>query len=297
MRPAFSEAMPFHLRARETPADGLRRVAHEELRMAIRTLRGNARESVRVHYARKHLKKLRALLRLVRGHTGQAFFRARNRRLRDLGRMLAPLRDAEVARLTLAQLRRRANTIPARRALAHLRQRVSGELADQSRTAALRRVAAELARLQRETARWRFDGLDWNALAHVITRTYRRAKIEREHFRLRRDLVSLHEWRKRSKDLWYQLLLLRPLARPDARKLARHLDTLTSTQGLMHDVQLVLDALHRHGRELSVWEREVVRELTVDRLAEFTGVALAQGRRVFQPAPAEFAETLRDQPR
>jgi CHAD domain-containing protein len=289
--------MPFRLRARETPADGLRRVAREELRLAIRTLRGTARESVRVHNARKHLKKLRALLRLARGHTGRAFFRARNRRLRDLGHKLAPMRDAEVARLTLAQLRRGANTIQARRALAHLRQRVGTGLKDGSRGAAFRRSAAELARLQIETARWPFDRLDWSALARVLSRTYRRAQVEREHFRLRRDLASLHEWRKRSKDLWYQLLLLRPLTRPAARKLARQLDALTHTQGLMHDVQLVLDALQRHGRELSVWEREAVRELTGDRLAEFTGLALARGRRVFQSTPAEFAETLRDTPR
>jgi CHAD domain-containing protein len=279
------------------PADGLRRIAREELRLAIRTLRGTVRESVRVHNARKHLKKLRALLRLARGHTGQPFFRAHNRRLRDLGRKLAPMRDAEVARLTLAQLRRGAHTIPARRALAHLRQRVGAELTDKRRGAALRRVAAELARLHRETARWPFDGLDWSALAHTGMRAYRRAQVEREHFRLRRDLASLHEWRKRSKDLWYQLLLLHPLARPAARKLTRQLDALTDTQGLMHDVQLVVDAQQRHGRELSVWEREAVRELTGDRLAEFTGLALAQGRRVFQSTPAEFADTLRDTPR
>ena len=112
--------MPFRLRDDESPSDGLRRIARAELGLAIRTLRSPTREAVRIHSARKHLKKLRALLRLVREHTGKPFFRARNRRLRDLGRRLAPMRDAEVARLTLAQLRRAANTVPARRALSRL---------------------------------------------------------------------------------------------------------------------------------------------------------------------------------
>lgn len=288
--------MPFRLRDDVSPADGLRRLARAELGLAIRALRGPAREAVRVHHARKHLKKLRALLRLVREHTGQPFFRARNRRLRDLGRRLAPMRDAEVARLTLAQLRRGANTVPARRALAHLRQRVGTELPDEHRTAAIRRVAVELGRLRREIPRWPLVNLEWSDLARTVTRTYRRARIEREHFRLRRDLASLHEWRKRSKDLWYQLLLLHPLARTAARKLARQLDALTDTQGLMHDVQLVADAMQRHGRELSVWEREAVRELTGDRLAELTGLVLSQGRRVFHATPADFAGNLRAKP-
>lgn len=289
--------MPFCFRANESPADGVRRIARQELSLAARTLCGTAREAVRVHNARKHLKKLRALLRLVRGRTGRDFFRAHNHRLRDLGRQLAPLRDTEVARLTLGQLRRGAHTVPARRALSHLRHSVGAELPDQPRGATGHRVAAELAKLERAVGRWPLAGLAWGELATTAGRTYRRAQIEREHFRLRRDLASLHEWRKRSKDLWYQLLLLRALTRPPARKLTRQLDALTDTQGLMHDVQLVLDALLRHGRELSVWEREAVRELAGDRLAEFTGLALAHGRRVFRPTPKEFAAHLRALPR
>lgn len=289
--------MPFALRANESPANGVRRIARHELGLAARTLRGTAREAVRIHTARKHLKKLRALLRLVRERIGKDFFRAHNRRLRDLGRQLAPLRDAEVARLTLGQLRRGAQTVSARRALSHLRRRVGTELAVDHRRSSLRQVAAELAKIKRCVDRWPLAGLGWSDLARVAGGTYRRARVEREHFRLRRDLASLHEWRKRSKDLWYQLLLLRPLARTPARALARRLDTLTETQGLMHDVQLVLDATLRHGRELTVWEREAVRELAGDRLAEFTGLALAQGRRVFRHTPKAFAAEFRPLPR
>jgi CHAD domain-containing protein len=288
--------MPFRLPDDAPPADGLRRVARSELLQAARTLRGTGREATRVHNARKHLKKLRALLRLVRAQTGSKFFRAHNRRLRDLGRRLAPLRDAEVAQMTLGQMRRAAPTTSSRRAVSHLRARVNARIPSAGREAVLRQVARELEALERAIPNWPLGELDWPDLTAAVVKTYRRARIEHEHFRLRRDLASLHEWRKRSKDLWYQLLLLQPLARTAARKLTRQLDSLTDIQGRMHDVQLVLDALRQHARDLSVWEQQAVQELAEDNLATMMPQALTSGRRLFRYKLNRFADMLRRRP-
>jgi CHAD domain-containing protein len=288
--------MPLRLPADVPPADGLRRVARSELRQAARTLRGTGREATRVHNARKHLKKLRALLRLVRAQTGPGFFRIHNRRLRDLGRRLAPLRDAEVAQLTLGQMRRAAPTTSSRRAVSHLRARISARIPAVGRGAVLRQVARELQTLEKSVPSWPLGELAWPDLTAAVVKTYRRARIEHEHFRLRRDLASLHEWRKRSKDLWYQLLLLQPLARGAARKLTRQLDCLTDIQGRMHDVQLVLDALRRQARHLSVWEQQAVQELAEDSLATLMPQALTSGRRLFRFKPDRFADMLRRRP-
>jgi len=289
--------MSFRFRAKESPAVAVRRIARSELRLAAAALRRHSRETVRIHTARKHLKKLRAVLRLVRAQTGTAFFRTHNRRLRDLGRRLAPLRDAQVALLTLARLRRRAPDTRTRRAASHLRRLINARLPHETREAVLRSVADELQALRREVGRWPLNEIAWPDLARALTRTYRRAQIEREHFRLRRDVASLHEWRKRSKDLWYQLLLLDTLCRKPARKLACALDELTDTQGLMHDLQLVLDSLHRHVRTLAVWERQAISELTGDRLEELDATALRLGNRVFLESPSSFLQNLRAHPK
>jgi hypothetical protein len=60
-----------------------------------------------VHEARKDLKKLRAVLRLVRDDLGDAVYRSENVRFRDAGRMLSGARDAHVRVETLAALRER----------------------------------------------------------------------------------------------------------------------------------------------------------------------------------------------
>src|SRR5258708_29025277 len=57
-----------------------------------------------IHHVRTTIKRLRALLRLIRPVVGEQFFNRENARLRKAGRRLAVARDAEVARETLKTL-------------------------------------------------------------------------------------------------------------------------------------------------------------------------------------------------
>ena len=94
--------------------DEVRRVARGRIDHAIDELRGTS-DSTRaeaVHEARKDMKKLRALLRLVRDELGEDVYRRENDCFRDTARTLSGLRDAEVMLATLggpgARLRRAA---------------------------------------------------------------------------------------------------------------------------------------------------------------------------------------------
>ena len=49
------------------------------------------------------------------------------------------------------------------------------------------------------------------ALADGLPTTYRRGRKAYEQARSEPGAESLHEWRKRSKDLWYELRLLGPV--------------------------------------------------------------------------------------
>jgi CHAD domain-containing protein len=59
-----------------------------------------------VHELRKDLKRLRALLRLLRGSVGEASYNRANQILRDMGRPLTPVRDAKILMQTLGTMRR-----------------------------------------------------------------------------------------------------------------------------------------------------------------------------------------------
>src|ERR1700682_6471091 len=59
-----------------------------------------------VHEVRRDLKRLRALLRLLRGSVGDATYNRANQILRDMGRPLTPVRDAKILTQNLGKVRR-----------------------------------------------------------------------------------------------------------------------------------------------------------------------------------------------
>src|SRR3954471_4401709 len=97
--------MSYELRHGETLGDNLRRVCARQIELAIAAAKGERETSdTPVHETRKHLKKARAALRLVRKEIGRGSFRQQDHALRDVGRLISDIRDAEVRLQTVRQL-------------------------------------------------------------------------------------------------------------------------------------------------------------------------------------------------
>jgi hypothetical protein len=123
------------LLAGEPLADGLRRMAVAQLDLAIELLGGGADERA-VHETRKAIKRLRALLRVLRGELGERAYERENAALRGIARSLSQARDTAVMLATLdALIERHPRRLARRRGVRALR----------------RRLAEEAARVQRQT--------------------------------------------------------------------------------------------------------------------------------------------------
>ena len=88
----------------EPAGEGLRRIAIGRLDHAEDQLAGDGDPAEAVHEARKDLKKLRAVLRLLRSRVGKQLYRRENTDFRDTARLLATSRDAQVHLDTLDAL-------------------------------------------------------------------------------------------------------------------------------------------------------------------------------------------------
>src|SRR6266704_3118210 len=98
--------MGFRLKLREPLPDGLKRVFREQIQSALELCRHPAKQrAVTVHEVRKHLKKLRAALRLAKDEVGKNRYAREDRCVREIGRLVSDLRDAHVRLQTLIQLR------------------------------------------------------------------------------------------------------------------------------------------------------------------------------------------------
>jgi hypothetical protein len=98
--------MGFRLKLREPLPDGLKRVFREQIESALKLCRHPATQrGVTVHEVRKHLKKLRAAMRLAVGEVGKNRRAREDRCVRKIGRLVSDLRDAQVRLQTLIQLR------------------------------------------------------------------------------------------------------------------------------------------------------------------------------------------------
>jgi CHAD domain-containing protein len=243
--------MAVRLNEPEAVGRSLRQGFVRELRRLSRLMtsaagRSAARRDDTVHEVRKSLKRLRALLRLLRHALGLAEYRRENLALRDAARPLAEVRDAKVFIGTIETVMgRRPSRGPVARQLALVVDRLTAHhraLAERvlGTDHALEEAAAVLAAVGARAERWVLPEHEgWKLLKPGFERTYRRGQQAWRHARREGTSEALHEWRKEVKYFLYQLQIIELAWGAGERTLARRLDRLADLLGEDHDLAVV----------------------------------------------------------
>ena len=291
--------MSYRIDVQGDPADELRRVAGEQLDKAARRLREDhdADPVDAIHATRKALKKTRSLLRLARPGMRKKAYRVENRALRDLARSISTQRDADVMAETVGDLADRyAGQLPAATFDA-VRARFAAE-GEQARSGAAgadpEAVAEQLAAARDRSAAWPLSGVGLDALVEGATRAYARGRSAYADARKRPSTERLHDWRKRSKDLWYHARLLRGAWPAQLGATAKEAHRLADALGDDHDLAVLADRLAGGERALdaAVDEDELL-ALIERRRAELQSEAMLLGARLYAERPKAFARRLR----
>ncbi len=287
----------YRLLGDEDAATGVRRVITARLEKAADRLRepldGDALAEA-IHGARKDVKKARAALRLVREDLGEKSFKRENRALRDAARLLSASRDAEVKLETLARLvDGDAGDVPPgpaalwREALLADRDRIVDAEADQTE-AAVEAIDAVIGR----APEWHLHHSGWKLLAPGLDTAYGEGRELFEALPAAPSFEALHDLRKRGKDLWYQLRLLRDAWTPVLEPTAEEVHAFTDLLGDHHDLAvLALDLDLRE--EIGSAHKNVFRELIAIQQRVLLTDALALGERIYADKPAAFGRRLR----
>ncbi|MGN6586925.1 MAG: CHAD domain-containing protein [Solirubrobacterales bacterium] len=286
---------PYELIRGERLATGLTSVAAGRAEAALERLRAaaaaEAAAAEAVHGARKDLKKLRAVLRLLREELGKKAYRRENMRFRDAGRALSQARDAEVKLETLAALSRQGE-LPAeavetwRQGLDSDRKAAANIDRKRAMAKAIELIAAGLASIED----WQLEGDSWKTIAAPLRRTYRRGRRAIEVAEASRGEEDFHEWRKRAKDLWYELRLLEVAWPQVLGANAKEAHRLAELLGEHHDFA----ALRKDLGERRLGEAETVTlEVAISRRQEqLAEEAFPLGRRLYAERPQDFSRRL-----
>ena len=275
----------FRLRNGEAVPNGIARIARGRIDHALDELEGRTDSSPEegVHEARKDMKKLRAVLRLVRGELGDDVYRRENALFRDAARELSGVRDADVMLATLTKLE---HELPAE-ATGDLRQAVEAHRIRTSagaRSQASRQVVEMLTSTRRRIGGWPLDDDGFDVVAGGLERTYRRGRRDFRRALREPTTENLHEWRKRVKDLWYHLSILRDMWRPVMEALADEAHTLSERVGDDHDLAVLLAWAEENAPDTV----EALAEPVGRRRMELQAEAFAIGARLYADKPGPF---------
>jgi len=281
------ESRAYRLNVAEPLPDEIARVARGRIDHAVDELRGRSDSTPEeaVHEARKDMKKLRGLLRLARGELGRETFARENACFRDAARELAGTRDSDVMLETLGAL-----DLPAGMGW-ELRKSIQGERdrnGGGDREAAARRAVALLQEARGRVGDWPLERDSFGALGAGLKRVYRRGRRDFEAAHEEPTVQSLHEWRKRVKELWYHHTLLRELWPPVMAAVGDQVHDLSDLLGEDHDLAVLADWVREHGDAEPDFYEAVER-----RRDELQAEAFVLGGVVYADKPSAFVKHLK----
>lgn len=241
-----------------------------------------------VHEARKALRRARALLAIFASALPKSERRAVRAALQDARRSLSMIRDHTVAPLTLGAL----------------------ELSDEDRETAKRVLdnaaeavphAAEIKQLLAEAATRAAaqsealvaalpPAIDDSVLYAGIADTYGEARKARR--RAKSSKSWFHTWRRRTKELVYQLEFLAKHAGPRASAIHEELGAVSDTLGSAVDLIMLREFVATHSQGIGDAAIAHLRDTLDEHLEEHMKTARKHARDAFAQKPKKFAKRL-----
>jgi CHAD domain-containing protein len=286
--------MSFRFKKNESLNKAVRRLCRERIAQARRNLK-NCKRAEALHNARKEIKKLRAVLRLARGDIGKNIYHEETKALRRAANGLAGARDARVQAMTFENLRADFQNPLAAKPF----EKIGTMLRENCRKQIQRfqkdkpSVNRVLRKMKQRAGDLKIKAEGWPAIEPGLKQSYRRSRKMFETARQHPLPENFHEWRKRVKDLDYQLRLLRPIQPTTLRVAIAALEKLGELLGDDHDLALLKQFI-AHTQKLQNREIAALNDLIDSRQKELRFAAEKIGSHFFAEKPSPFCARLKN---
>ncbi|MGE5182606.1 MAG: CHAD domain-containing protein [Acidobacteriota bacterium] len=242
-----------------------------------------------VHAYRKALRRARAVLALVARSLPKSERRAVRRALAEARRALGSARDHTVAPETLSHMplgeveRATAKAIvdaagEAMPPVAEIKQLLAEGAA---------RAAAQVEALEAALP----PAISWDDLERGVRGVYDEARRARKAGK--RSKRAFHTWRRRSKELTYQLELIAGYAGPHVAELHREIEGATDPQSPAVDLIMLRDFVRTYGQGVDSEAHDFLIAAIDGQLDDLTKAARRAGKDAFRRKPRAFVRRLR----
>ena len=292
--------MTFQLKKGEKVSKGVRRIVGRRIEKAIQTLESGKKtvSDPVVHEARKRFKEIRGTLRLVRGEMGKKAFRRENKTFRDAGRSLSAVRDATVLVDRLDDLvahfgrRRKAkNLVQLRRALLKRRRDARAKITGKRK--GISSIVQDVKDARKRIKGWQLERRGWKAIETGLLKVYEDGKRAMKAAQNGGSDKALHEWRKRVKDLRYELELLKNTAPALIEVLAERAHGLADRLGDDHDLTILTTVAREEAGEQSAVEHQLLFALIDERRQTLQREAFLLGKKLYNESAREFVRRIK----
>jgi CHAD domain-containing protein len=201
-----------------------------------------------IHETRKSMKRIRAVLRMIRDEIGYSSYYRENTFYRDLGRELSEIRNFEVLSESIKQLQADlSNTIPPgvftllEKELERQRNMVLGGEARLHQW--LKEISEKVEMARDRIYDFPIRHNDFRVFEGGLRRIYRQGKRSLRTARNDPTPTQLHDLRKKIKYFWYQVEILHPIFPGPMKAYASTLETIAEDLGVYHDLQVLQEFL------------------------------------------------------
>lgn len=292
--------MPYKLLLSEEISPAIRRMALEQLTRARRELSAAENVQASVHQARKCLKRTRSLLRLARPIVGEAFFKAENKALRNLGRALASPREAGALLETVVRFEAAPEFAGQAALLGALKKQIVGEKLARESELEMVALTSLIGALDEAIEAWQnlpHRDAAFSDLAAGFGYSYERGRKSLKRALKRSDTFYLHEWRKDVQQCWRQMQVLTLIWPEDIMPRIRMAREISKLLGTEHDLSELTDYIRTHKRfidkeaGLKCERKRLMREIK-GLQRELCLHSVERGRRLYALEPMALVEAM-----
>lgn len=251
-----------------------------------------------IHEIRKNMKRIRAVLKMIRDEIGYSNYYRENCLYRDLGRGLCGARDSYMLREVFVSLYKQdpdaLKTRDYEEVVEHLTRRLDRELSDfTTLKGGFEPLHRELGQAAGRVGQYCRLRNGFVSLKNGVKRIYGRGRRHLARVQEKFCFTEFHEYRKNTKHLLYHIEILRPIYPRVLKSYARSIDRHEELLGEARDYDRLEAYLHHEAGNAI---RDTVRSSVLGKIANHREDLLRkiypESSLIYAEPPAEFVKRL-----